>query len=290
MGKFLGVSRIKYHEVEKKHVKGHARYSTVGIDIHNRSYHVYHTSIEVETKDAYQSFCKCNVGQSDMLALTDFLKQAEQETGLSIELILLESTGPYSETLYEHLQELWPVCMVNPATFRTFGEKFGTYYDTQTTYDDAKTALEATKDKVGVDKDEAGDGRYLLANTLLSCMATSTDVPDDELEARLAELAKAGWEGKRVYFNEPVGVKELASEEIAGGLNLNWTEREKVDTGSGMSGSPELYYVVVDGVLVQAVTAPRTETFVSLTPGEYTIGVSAANQAGRSNPTHPGID
>ena len=114
--KFLGHSTIRFNEVEASTLRNATRNTTVGIDCHKSSYHVNYLHND------QKRYCKFGVGASDMHNMTLFLKANEQEYA-PIELILLESTGPYSRPLFVHLSRTWPVCMVNPSEFTKYGKK-----------------------------------------------------------------------------------------------------------------------------------------------------------------------
>ena len=114
--KFLGHSTIHFNEIEASTLQNAVRSTTVGIDCHKSSYHVNYLHRD------QKRYCKFGVGATDMYNMTLFLRANEKEIA-PIELVLLESTGPYSRPLFLHLSKTWPVCMINPSEFTKYGKK-----------------------------------------------------------------------------------------------------------------------------------------------------------------------
>lgn len=123
MAKFLRKSPIQPNQVEIQTFSDHVRSCSCGIDCHRDSYHVYFLSLDAESKDIHEHYCKFGVGLTDLELLETFLKDAEAKTGRAIELIILESTGSYSRSLFERLAVSWPTCMINPLEFSKYGRK-----------------------------------------------------------------------------------------------------------------------------------------------------------------------
>lgn len=123
MSKFLRKSPIQPNQVEIQTYSDHVRSCSVGIDCHRDSYHIYFLSLNSDTKDIREHYCKFGVGLSDLDLLVAFLKDSERQAGRSIELIILESTGSYSRSLFELLAVSWPTCMINPLEFSKYGRK-----------------------------------------------------------------------------------------------------------------------------------------------------------------------
>lgn len=123
MSKFLRKSPIQPNQVEIQTFSDHVRSCSVGIDCHRDSYHVYFLALDSDTKDIREHYCKFGVGLSDLDLLVAFLKDSERQAGRSIELIILESTGSYSRSLFELLAVSWPTCMINPLEFSKYGRK-----------------------------------------------------------------------------------------------------------------------------------------------------------------------
>lgn len=123
MAKFLRKSPIQANQVEIQTYSDHVRSCSVGIDCHRDTYHVYFLSLDSDTKDIREHYCKFGVGLDDLEKLEAFLNDAELQAGRSIELIILESTGSYSRSLFERLAVSWPTCMINPLEFSKYGRK-----------------------------------------------------------------------------------------------------------------------------------------------------------------------
>lgn len=123
MAKFLRKSPIQPNQVEIQTFSDHVRSCSVGIDCHRDSYHVYFLALDSDTKDIREHYCKFGVGLTDLELLETFLKDSEMQAGRSIELIILESTGSYSRSLFERLAVSWPTCMINPLEFSKYGRK-----------------------------------------------------------------------------------------------------------------------------------------------------------------------
>lgn len=123
MAKFIRSSPIALNQVEIQTFSDHVRSCSVGIDCHRDTYHIYFLSLDSDTKDIHERYCKFGVGLSDLDLIDAFLKDSERTIGKPIELVILESTGSYSRSLFERLATVWPTCMINPLEFSKYGRK-----------------------------------------------------------------------------------------------------------------------------------------------------------------------
>ena len=123
MGKFLGASPIPFRQVEEQVFDDHVRSCSVGIDCHRDSYHVYVLALNQETRQIVERYCKFGVHQPDMDAIRQFIIEAEGIYQDTVDLVILESTGPYSRTLFEFLAKQWGTCLINPVEFSKYGKK-----------------------------------------------------------------------------------------------------------------------------------------------------------------------
>lgn len=123
MPKFLRHSNIPFKQVEASQYSDIIRQTTAGIDCHKSSYHVtflHHDPINSQVTERY---CKFGVGADSVQDIRLFLAACSQEVAHAIELVILESTGPYSRPLFFALAKQWPLCMVNPSEFHKYGNK-----------------------------------------------------------------------------------------------------------------------------------------------------------------------
>ncbi len=123
MAKFLNVSPIPFNRIEETIVDDHVRNCSVGIDCHRDSYHVYFLYLNNDTGKILERYCKFGTLPNDILLVVAFLKDCCRDWDCEIELIILESTGPYSRSLFEALARIWGTCMINPAEFSKYGKK-----------------------------------------------------------------------------------------------------------------------------------------------------------------------
>ncbi len=123
MSKYLGKSTIPFNKIEENIFDDHVRSCSVGIDCHRDSYHVTFLNLDSTTGQIQERYCKFGTLPRDVVELVAFLKDSESHFGVVIELIILESTGPYSRTLFEALGGIWGTCMINPAEFSKYGKK-----------------------------------------------------------------------------------------------------------------------------------------------------------------------
>ena len=86
------------HVLEHDRVTGHCRNMTVGIDVHSS---MLMTSMYTILPDntINSMFYKCGVTEKEMNVLKDLLRTAEKEANRHIDMIILESTGPYSNAV-----------------------------------------------------------------------------------------------------------------------------------------------------------------------------------------------
>lgn len=123
MGKFLGRSPIPFHRIEEQVFDDHVRSCSVGIDCHRDSYHVYCLALNQDTKKITERYCKFGVLQPDMDAIKRFIRDSEAQYQDTVDLVILESTGPYSRSLFEFLAKEWGTCLINPVEFTKYGKK-----------------------------------------------------------------------------------------------------------------------------------------------------------------------
>lgn len=123
MAKYLGKSPIPFHQIEEQTFEDHVRSCSVGIDCHRDSYHVYVLCLNQGTKQISERYCKFGVLQPDMEAIHRFIRESEGVFTDTVDLVILESTGPYSRTLFEFLAQTWETCLINPAEFSKYGKK-----------------------------------------------------------------------------------------------------------------------------------------------------------------------
>lgn len=123
MSKFLGKSPIPFGKIEENIIDDHVRTCSVGIDCHRDSYHVYFLHLSPLTAQIQERYCKFAVGNVDIDSMVVFLSDCESAFQTKIELLILESTGPYSRQVFERLASRWASCMINPAEFSKYGKK-----------------------------------------------------------------------------------------------------------------------------------------------------------------------
>ena len=123
MPKFLRHSNIRFKDVQALEYTDIIRQTTAGIDCHKNSYHVYFLHHDTTKSLVSERYCKFGVGADSVNDIRLFLAACQQEIDHQIELVILESTGPYSRPLFFALAETWALCMVNPSEFHKYGSK-----------------------------------------------------------------------------------------------------------------------------------------------------------------------
>lgn len=94
----------------------------VGIDCHRDSIHVHIASLKYGEKSLRERYCRFEVSRLGVDALCKFVQESELLYEDTVDLVVIESCGPYAYKLYAVLVKRWEVCLLHPSDLASYGK------------------------------------------------------------------------------------------------------------------------------------------------------------------------